>query len=385
MSAHLKIVVVLTASVILAWSAANLTAQDSAEAPATTPEVAVEAGQSATSAEDAIREAFNFIPEVVAKSESFTITGDDVQRAIARRLSQSQMPPAGLGQVPEQILRNLAYNATQKLVDQRLIEAKAREEGYVPATDMATEQLAQWEEKAGKEKMEQSLEENEVTREELLADLGRELGVRKWIQEEVMSNGNVTDEIAKAFYDENPQAFTTNAQTSASHILISAGPSASEAEHKKARKKAEELRSKLEEGADFAEMAQSESDCPSSKKGGDLGFFGRKQMALAFEKAAFALEDGELSDVVKTQYGYHVIKGGPSKEASAVPFEQVKPRLMQNLHRQMAQEAMQSVVQVLRDQTEVEMMIEKPEAPQALPAQPPAPPAAPEGEATEAE
>ncbi|MFW5802524.1 MAG: peptidylprolyl isomerase [Verrucomicrobiota bacterium] len=389
MASKLKLVILLTVSVVLAWSAANLTAQDTDKSkekekdvpPAAATDAAQEAPPPAAATEQSEDNPFDFIPEVVAKSESFTVTAEEVQQAIARRLSQSQMPVNNLNDLPQNVLENLAYSATQQLIDQHLIADKAEDEGYVPAADAAKKQLEQWEEEAGEEKLQESLEQNGITREELLEDLGRELGVRQWLQEEVMSNVTVDDEAAREFYKNNPEAFTTTAQKNASHILVSADQSDSDKDRKKAKSKAEDLRKQLEEGADFAELAEAESDCPSSKQGGDLGFFGKEQMAPAFEEAAFALEDGELSDVVETRFGYHVIKGGPAKEAGTAPFEEAKPKIMQHLQQQEAQQALEKVVGILKEQTDVEVFIEEPPAPQGPPqGQPPAPPAPPQGE-----
>ncbi|MHA1222916.1 MAG: peptidylprolyl isomerase [Candidatus Heimdallarchaeaceae archaeon] len=86
------------------------------------------------------------------------------------------------------------------------------------------------------------------------------------------------------------------AKVKASHILVK--------KHSEASRILDELRN----GADFAELARKHSICPSSKKGGNLGFFTRGQMVKEFEKAAFSLAKGEISEVVKTEFGYHIIK-----------------------------------------------------------------------------
>ncbi|MFQ6126618.1 MAG: peptidylprolyl isomerase [Candidatus Heimdallarchaeota archaeon] len=81
----------------------------------------------------------------------------------------------------------------------------------------------------------------------------------------------------------------------ASHILV------------KTRDKAEEILEQLKMGADFAKLAREHSECPSKKRGGDLGKFNRGQMVKTFERAAFALKKGQISDIVHTQFGYHII------------------------------------------------------------------------------
>ena len=100
-------------------------------------------------------------------------------------------------------------------------------------------------------------------------------------------------------------------QVRASHILLMyAGSSRSSATRSKAdaEVKIRDLKTQLDGGADFAQLAQAHSDCPSKSRGGDLGSFGKGQMVKAFETTAFGLQVGETSDVVETDFGYHLIR-----------------------------------------------------------------------------
>ena len=97
----------------------------------------------------------------------------------------------------------------------------------------------------------------------------------------------------------------------ASHILLmykGSARSTATRSQKDAENQIRDLKVQLDAGADFAELAQAHSDCPSARKGGDLGAFGRGQMVAAFEKSAFGMEIGQVSDVVTTDFGYHIIK-----------------------------------------------------------------------------
>ncbi len=101
-----------------------------------------------------------------------------------------------------------------------------------------------------------------------------------------------------------------SAQVAASHILLMyAGSQRSSATRSKEEALSEigDLKTRLEEGADFGELARAHSDCPSGQSGGDLGSFGRGMMVPEFENAAFGLEVGGTSDVVETPFGYHLI------------------------------------------------------------------------------
>ncbi|HEV7766918.1 MAG TPA: peptidylprolyl isomerase [Thermoanaerobaculia bacterium] len=138
----------------------------------------------------------------------------------------------------------------------------------------------------------------------------------------------VTDEELKKKYDENKNQYE---QVKARHILIAfkGSPAAqvgkTELTEEQAKAKADDLRKQIEGGASFDELAKKESDdVGSGARGGDLGAFGRGQMVPEFEKAAFEAKSGELTPVVRTQFGYHLIK---VDEHEMTPFEQVKPTL----------------------------------------------------------
>lgn len=104
-------------------------------------------------------------------------------------------------------------------------------------------------------------------------------------------------------------------------------------------------------------MAKAHSECPSSSKGGDLGFFGRGQMVPAFEEAAFTMKPGDVSDVVKTQFGYHLIKVTNKKPESTMPFDDIKERLGQYLKQQKVQNEVKEFVDKLRKEAKVETFL----------------------------
>ena len=134
---------------------------------------------------------------------------------------------------------------------------------------------------------------------------------------------SVTDEAVRAAYDEQVKATAPKAQVRARHILL------------KSEDEAKAVIEEIKGGADFAEVAKAKSTGPSGPNGGDLGFFGEGQMVPEFEKAAFALEPGAVTDApVKTQFGFHVIKVEEKREAPAPAYEQVAPQIRNNLLRE---------------------------------------------------
>ena len=115
----------------------------------------------------------------------------------------------------------------------------------------------------------------------------------------------------KKYYEENKDDFYTDTVT-ASHILLKTiddnGNELSDEKKKEAKKKAEEALKRVKSGEDFAQVAKEYSEDSTASNGGELGTFGRGQMVSEFENAAFSMKPGEISDIIKTQYGYHIIK-----------------------------------------------------------------------------
>lgn len=141
----------------------------------------------------------------------------------------------------------------------------------------------------------------------------------------------VNDAEALAFYEENKAGFSTPEELGASHILIKVAPSATPEEKAAAKEKAEKLLKEIKADANFAELAKANSDCPSKEVGGDLGTFPRGRMVKEFEDAAFGMKVGQVSDVVETQFGYHIIKVTSRKDAGVTPFEEAKTEIVARL------------------------------------------------------
>ena len=147
----------------------------------------------------------------------------------------------------------------------------------------------------------------------------------------------VTDDEAKKFYDENPEQFEGGLTFNASHILVDSEDEAAD------------IRTKLEAGElTFEDAARKYSSCPSKAQGGELGDFGHGQMVPEFEEACEAMEPGELSNPVKTQFGWHLIRLNKKEEAGKIPFSEAKDEIRQALLSEKQQAAYQSRVNQLK-------------------------------------
>jgi len=150
----------------------------------------------------------------------------------------------------------------------------------------------------------------------------------QYLQKEVVEKITLSEKEIKAYYNDHPEAFKTPESVKARHILILVEKTAAEADKKNLKAKAEGILARLKAGEDFAKLAEENSDDPGSKsKGGDLGFFEKGSMVPAFEETAFSLKPGELSEIVETEYGYHIIKVEEKKEASLEPYEAIKDKV----------------------------------------------------------
>jgi peptidyl-prolyl cis-trans isomerase len=158
--------------------------------------------------------------------------------------------------------------------------------------------------------------------------------ISQYVINTLLENVEVTEEEVKKYYEENEDKFREGQRVKASHILVDN------------LDKANELYENIKNGDDFADVARKYSTCPSSRNGGDLGFFGRGQMVKEFEEKSFSMNVGDISEPVKTQFGYHLIH--LTDKESKKEFEDIKEELMQTLLAQKQQEAYVNKINELR-------------------------------------
>ncbi|KPK24145.1 MAG: hypothetical protein AMJ61_14175 [Desulfobacterales bacterium SG8_35_2] len=148
----------------------------------------------------------------------------------------------------------------------------------------------------------------------------------------------IPDEDVESFYRDNFNRYSMPEQRSARHILIKTSEEDTEDILAEKRKMAEQVLELAKSGEDFAELAKQYSEGPTGPRGGDLGAFSRGRMVKPFEDAAFSLKEGEISDIVETQFGFHVIKLEKIEPASTRPLEEVKDEIKAQLQAQKSRE-----------------------------------------------
>jgi peptidyl-prolyl cis-trans isomerase SurA len=188
--------------------------------------------------------------------------------------------------------------------------------------------------------------------------LRKQMGRMKLVQMRVSPKVKVSEDDLKAAYTQYTKMETGDSEVHARHILVQVDPNAPPEKVEAARKKAEALAVEARKpGVNFAELAKAKSEGPSAADGGDLGFFRRGVMVPAFEKVAFALKEGEVSEPVRTQFGWHILKVEERRAVDVAPFEQVKGELENRLKMQKTEKFVEQYVQELRQKASVEEKI----------------------------
>lgn len=163
-----------------------------------------------------------------------------------------------------------------------------------------------------------------------------------------------TDEQAKKYYDENKDKMVEPEMVRARHILIKVDAKADETSRAKALQTIQDIKKKIDAGEDFAELAKKFSEDPgSAKKGGDLGPFPRGVMVKEFEDTAFNLNVGKVSDIVKTDYGYHIIRCEERKVEQKKSFDEVKEYIKEFLFRKEMEEKYTAWIDGIRKKAKI--------------------------------
>lgn len=289
-------------------------------------------------------------PEVVARVNATEISKSELlQRAEAVK---SQIPPSEIGE-------GFYQRVLDDMVSGELLYQSSETKGLSPTdAEVDVELASQSQRFGGVEAFESALEEQGIPLERVKLQLKKDLGIQKLVERDFMPGLSVTEQEKQAFYAENRESMQQPAQYKAAHILVSVDESATPEEKAELKKKAESIRSMVETGQDFGELAAKNSGDPGSKdQGGELGWMTEGQTVPPFEAALKSLEPGELSGVVETRYGYHIIKLQDRREAGAMPYEEVEERIEEFLERRGLQERLQQELEILRDAATVEVFI----------------------------
>lgn len=293
------------------------------------------------------------LPDVVARVNGQAISKGDLDKAV-RELEAS----AGNAVPPDQRDRVLR-GVLDQLIGYRLLiqETKARKTA-VADTELDARIAEIQKQFPTEEAFQQVLEQRALTLQQLRDDVRDDLLVSKMLQAEIEAKVVVNAEQVAAFYQQNPSQFQQGERVRASHILIRMPENADAAAKDQARAKAAEVLKEVKAGKDFAALAKEYSQDPGSAvRGGDLGYFERGQMVGPFDQAAFSMKAGDVSELVETNFGFHIIKIADKQASGTVPLDDVRPQIQEYLENQTRQEETRAFVDTLRARGTVEIFI----------------------------
>ena len=293
------------------------------------------------------------LPDVLARVNGESISKAEFDRAVASIEARAggPMPP----DQRDQILRTIL----DQIVGYKLLvqESHSRK---VEASDTEVEARVQEIQKQFPDEgaFKQMLTARNTTLDQLRSDVRQDIAVQKMIDAEVEPKSAVKPEQLADYYAKNPNQFKQPDRVHASHILIGV-PRGADAEAKaQARAKAEQVLKDVKAGKDFATLAKDNSQDPgSAPNGGDLGFFQPGQMVGPFNDAAFSLAAGAVSDIVETEFGFHIIKVAEKQPGRTIALDDVKPQLEQFLLQRNRQEQTDAFVNGLRSKGKIEILI----------------------------
>ena len=239
-----------------------------------------------------------------------------------------------------------------------LAQEAAKRKIAVPEADIEAQLNQMRQQFPSEDVFNQALKQQNKTVDMLKTEARSSMAIQKMLEETLAGKIAVTPQQAQDFYDKNPDQFKRPEQVRASHILISVQQGADVAAKAAAKRKAEGVLKQVKAGGDFAALAKDNSQDPGSAvNGGDLGFFQRGQMVPPFDEAAFTMKPGSTSDLVETQFGYHIIRVMEKKEAGTVTIDEVRPQLEQYLQNVNRQRETQAFVDGLKAKGKVEILL----------------------------
>ena len=291
--------------------------------------------------------------KVAVEVEGIKLTKADLDKELQKKLAsiKDQIPAESLEQAKAEIRKGLVDEFVVRTLLNREIAGKK-----IAATD---KEIADVMEEIKSQlppgvTMEALLKKNMMDAAKMREDISFNIRINNLLTREPGGKVKATDKEIADFYGKNGDKFKKPETVHARHLLVAKAPEDTEKIRADKKTKAEELRKQLSGGADFADLAAKNSDCPSKQNGGDLGSFTRGQMVKPFEDAAFSQKNNEIGPVVETDFGFHIIQVLEHRGEQVMKLEgDVKKRIGAFLEQQKRQAAFESLVKRLKSGADI--------------------------------
>lgn len=252
----------------------------------------------------------------------------------------------------------LKDNIVRRLVDVEVIRQQAKTMGVSVSEDERNTRWSDHRKRYGSdEAFKAFLERAGTTEDDIRRQFDNNL-LREKLFSKVAETVSVTDGEVRTFYDENKNRYTEPEQVKARHILFRLPPNADDKTTKKVRAKARQVLKKVRRSPKkFAKLAETHSEDVTKSRGGELGWFAKGRMVKPFEEATWKLKDGQVSDIVQTAFGFHIIKKEGYKAARTKPFEEVEPLIRRSLTARRRNQAIQDSIKKWREDANIEVFV----------------------------
>jgi len=290
---------------------------------------------------------------VVIDVDGSKLTQGQVETEIKRILSamKKQMPADRLQQAKENARRQVLSEFTVKTLltnEMRRLNITASNAEVKEAEDQVKNDLPKG------MTIDDIMKKNKITKEQMQEDLRFKIKISKLVMMQASAKSKPTDKEINQFYQKNKDKFKMPEAVHVRHILIAKAAGDDDKIKAEKKAKAEDLRRQLLAGANFAEIAKKNSDCPSKETGGDLGVFRRGEMVKQFEDAAFSQEVNAIGPVVETEYGFHIIQVLERYAPQALALDdRMKGNISTFLMQQKQQETFEAILKKLKDKAKI--------------------------------
>jgi peptidyl-prolyl cis-trans isomerase C len=293
------------------------------------------------------------LPDVLARVNGEDVSKGEFDRAVAALEARNGGP------VPAEQRDRILRDVLDQVVAYKLLIQESRARKIATADAEVDERMKEIQAQfPSEDAFKQMLTSRRTTLDQVRSDVRQDITVQKLIASEIAGKVGVKPEQLTDFYAKNPDQFKQPERVRASHILITVPKGADAAARTAARTKAADILQDVKAGKDFAALARQHSQDPgSAQNGGDLGFFQQGQMVGPFNDMAFRLAPGLTSDLVETEFGFHIIRVAEKQAARTVPLEEVRPQLEQYLERQNREQQTDAFVRGLRAKGRIEILI----------------------------
>ena len=298
------------------------------------------------------------VPGTIATVNGTPISSKTVNDVVKSLIATQQPPPSS-----EEIAQ-LSDAALESLIDLELLYQAAQREQIRVSDQEVQAEIARNKARVGGDKaFAAALQQSGLSEAQLAAETRKTLMVDRLFEQRIDKDVKVTPDAARRFYDEHPAEFQHGEQAHLRELIVRVSPTAPAAERAKARQLADDLHGQLHGGADFARFAKTYAvDAGAAAHGGDRGFVDREALSPAVAQAAFALPIGQLSQVIETPDGYHLLIVSERRPAGRLSFEDARPMVEQALRESERRQRQQAYIAELRKTAKIERPTPEPVA-----------------------